>query len=405
MKPKNLTLSLTEETLPERPRISQDAASVVAPKTDLTSRIWDESIPVDPMVRMWVILALDVSGGVKTQPFVPHVDMLLRRPGITFEHIKEFLNFCAMPLGSDMVYEALALLRELEELHRKMGHVFPRPVPTPRQDSLAVLDDYGHLLKEYGPDPKYVHNALLAGRAVWRPNALVDSVPKLFVLLALCVHHAAGFSALEMHVRLLRRRDVTFAQIRKFLAFLLPFLAQRHPPDLLPMLDTMEMNEVLRREQRSKARGHRSSGSDSEQKNQLAAEGNGPAGGAVVPTSQHSSSLKHRRSKGLSLPGTLDEKAGDGHGGGGGGPLGLLRMLSLAAAVVGAVWTLWPNKKKKKKGGRHRGHAPVFYHVQQGDYLLKINADCQDPNSEFYKLNPEICNRNLIYPGQRIRIR
>eukprot|EP00898_Chlorokybus_atmophyticus_P008577 jgi/Chlat1/8720/Chrsp9S08550 len=72
------------------------------------------------------------------------------------------------------------------------------------------------------------------------------------------------------------------------------------------------------------------------------------------------------------------------------GPGKGLGIIGAILAFTGA-YLLWPK--------------PEFYTVKRGDYLEKLTEDCNDPSSKFYSLNPDICNRDLIFPGQKIRLK
>eukprot|EP00899_Mesostigma_viride_P020712 jgi/Mesvir1/28642/Mv15066-RA.1 len=82
-----------------------------------------------------------------------------------------------------------------------------------------------------------------------------------------------------------------------------------------------------------------------------------------------------------------------------GGKRGLFRWWREAIAGTVVFATLYLLKPVSK-----RNTAPKYYVVKQGDYLSKLVSDCSNPRSKFYQLNPQVCDRHLIFPGQRLRL-
>ncbi|XP_024528382.1 uncharacterized protein LOC112345562 isoform X2 [Selaginella moellendorffii] len=73
------------------------------------------------------------------------------------------------------------------------------------------------------------------------------------------------------------------------------------------------------------------------------------------------------------------------------------QVLSGAAVVAGAI-VVWPRRGSSKIKER-------YHIVQKGETLSSIVPDeWEDPDSNFYRLNPQIRDKHVIYPGQRIRL-
>eukprot|EP00899_Mesostigma_viride_P001792 jgi/Mesvir1/11613/Mv00020-RA.1 len=204
---------------------------------DLAKNIWGEDSVLPGHVRIFTTIALDISNGTAMQPFPPHVEMILRRPGFTFSHIREFLNFCAFELGYNRVPGAFGMLADLEKGMKEKTDQWPASIfeagsPEPMQEGEAVLADIKELLPKFYPgcDEAFVSNYLDQASRVYKQGMLVDAVTKLFTSLALDVQKGIAGQPFAMHVELLLRRGLTFDAIRTYLNFLTCYMGFNRVP-------------------------------------------------------------------------------------------------------------------------------------------------------------------------------
>ncbi|KAG6546586.1 hypothetical protein Mapa_011775 [Marchantia paleacea] len=75
---------------------------------------------------------------------------------------------------------------------------------------------------------------------------------------------------------------------------------------------------------------------------------------------------------------------------------GTLKQVLGGAVLAAGVFVLWP----KNAGNTERYHV-----VKTGETLSNILPEQSiDPSSRFCKLNPQVCERKTVYPGQRLRL-
>ncbi|BFI40612.1 hypothetical protein MPTK2_7g11290 [Marchantia polymorpha subsp. ruderalis] len=75
---------------------------------------------------------------------------------------------------------------------------------------------------------------------------------------------------------------------------------------------------------------------------------------------------------------------------------GALKQVLGGAVLAAGVFVLWP----KNAGNTERYHV-----VKTGETLSNILPEQSiDPSSRFCKLNPQVCERKTVYPGQRLRL-
>lgn len=65
----------------------------------------------------------------------------------------------------------------------------------------------------------------------------------------------------------------------------------------------------------------------------------------------------------------------------------------------------WINPNDNKKNFKSNQHKETYYTVKKGNYLIKIAKNHGVTLNQILKLNPQIKNPNLIYPGQKIRVK
>lgn len=64
-----------------------------------------------------------------------------------------------------------------------------------------------------------------------------------------------------------------------------------------------------------------------------------------------------------------------------------------------------PKYDEEEKPKTDPSNHPIYYTVSKGDYLSKIAKRMGTTVDAIMALNPQIENKNLIYPGQRIRVK
>ncbi|KAL3680369.1 hypothetical protein R1sor_023325 [Riccia sorocarpa] len=75
---------------------------------------------------------------------------------------------------------------------------------------------------------------------------------------------------------------------------------------------------------------------------------------------------------------------------------GALKQVLGGAVLVAGVFVLWP---------KNAGNTERYHIVKSGETLSNILPEQTiDPASKFCKLNPQVCERKTVYPGQRLRL-
>ncbi|GAQ87986.1 LysM domain containing protein [Klebsormidium nitens] len=89
-----------------------------------------------------------------------------------------------------------------------------------------------------------------------------------------------------------------------------------------------------------------------------------------------------------------------------GAPRNMWHQVAGTVAFAVALFFLWPKDSRKRVASRRRVKVSGGrYIVQKGDSLETIvGRMCYNPESDFYKMNPGVCDRNTIYPGQVLRV-
>ncbi|KAL2612692.1 hypothetical protein R1flu_024384 [Riccia fluitans] len=75
---------------------------------------------------------------------------------------------------------------------------------------------------------------------------------------------------------------------------------------------------------------------------------------------------------------------------------GALKQVLGGAVLVAGVFVLWP---------KNAGNSERYHIVKAGETLSSILPEhAINPSSKFCKLNPQVCERKAVYPGQRLRL-
>lgn len=103
---------------------------------------------------------------------------------------------------------------------------------------------------------------------------------------------------------------------------------------------------------------------------------------------------------------TEHEGNGNGRERKGGVLSGLMKQVLGAGVIFASIAVLWPRSQQQSRVQVKRDGEGRVYVVKPGDVLSQIipRDEYCNPKSKFFQLNPDVCNVDRIYEGQKLRL-